>query len=209
MAIFFYILPTSLQYWTVPEEHPTSPPAQSWYWDNPLTLILIFAVIEPASNLEVLEVASKSIRVSWDASIGEVSGYKVQMIPMMTGSKRQELYLGPGQTSVVVRDLSPDVEYQISLFALKGLMPSEPITIMQKTQPVKVSVGEYNIVMILNNFLNLLIRWMFLLYHGHGQWSIYFCKCIDNAEEVWQKVPSLESLIFFHFGKYVYHLAES
>lgn len=113
--------------------------------------------------------ASKSIRVSWDASIGEVSGYKVQMIPMMTGSKRQELYLGPGQTSVVVRDLSPDVEYQISLFALKGLMPSEPITIMQKTQPVKVSVGEYNIVMILNNFLNLLIRWMFLLYHGHEQ----------------------------------------
>ncbi|XP_041814167.1 collagen alpha-1(XII) chain [Chelmon rostratus] len=97
-------------------------------------------VVEPASNLQVLEVASKSIRVTWDASIGEVSGYKVRMIPMMAGSKRQELYVGPGQTSVVVRDLSPDTEYQISLYALKGLTPSEPVTIMQKTQPLKLSL---------------------------------------------------------------------
>ncbi|XP_034555947.1 collagen alpha-1(XII) chain [Notolabrus celidotus] len=97
-------------------------------------------VVEPASNLQVLEVASKSIRVTWDSSIGEVSGYKVQMLPMMTGSKRQELYVGAGQTSVVVRDLSPDTQYQISLYALKGLTPSDPVTIMQMTEPVKVSV---------------------------------------------------------------------
>ncbi|XP_074472614.1 collagen alpha-1(XII) chain isoform X2 [Sebastes fasciatus] len=97
-------------------------------------------VVEPASNLQVVEVASKSVRLSWDASIGEISGYKVQMIPMMAGSKRQELYVGPTQTSVVVRDLSADTEYQINLFALRGLTPSEPVTVMQKTQPLKVSV---------------------------------------------------------------------
>lgn len=91
--------------------------------------------------------------MTWDASIGEVTGYKVQMIPMMTGSKRQELYVGPGQTSVVVRDLSPDTEYQINLYALKGLMPSEPITTMQKTQPVTVSLGEYNIMSSLVDFI--------------------------------------------------------
>ncbi|KAM6915073.1 collagen alpha-1(XII) chain [Xenentodon cancila] len=97
-------------------------------------------VVEPASNLQVLEVASKSMRITWVASIGDVSGYRIQMIPMMTGSRRQDLYLGPTQNSVVVRDLSPDTEYQVSLFALKGLMPSEPVTVMQKTEPVKVSV---------------------------------------------------------------------
>lgn len=86
------------------------------------------------------------MRITWDASIGDISGYKLQMIPMMTGSKRQELYLSPTQTSVVVRDLSPDTEYQISLFALKGLTPSEPIVAMQKTEPVKVSLGKYEIV---------------------------------------------------------------
>nr|XP_057921467.1 collagen alpha-1(XII) chain isoform X1 [Doryrhamphus excisus] len=97
-------------------------------------------VVEPASNLQVLEVASKTMRMSWSASAGDVSGYKVQMIPMMAGGKRQELYVGQSQTSVVVRDLSPDMEYQVSLFALKGLTPSEPVVVLQRTQPVKVSV---------------------------------------------------------------------
>lgn len=79
----------------------------------------------------------------WDPSIGDVSGYKIQLIPMMAGSMRQELYVGAGQTSVAVRGLSADTEYQIVLFALKGLTPSEPITAMQKTLPVRVSLGEY------------------------------------------------------------------
>uniref|UniRef100_A0A673I296 Collagen alpha-1(XII) chain n=1 Tax=Sinocyclocheilus rhinocerous TaxID=307959 RepID=A0A673I296_9TELE len=97
-------------------------------------------VVEPASNLQVTEVASKSMRVTWDASIGEVTGYKVQMVPMLAGSKRQELYVGPTQTSVNVRDLSPDTEYEISLFALKGLMPSEAVMAMEKTQPLKLTL---------------------------------------------------------------------
>lgn len=115
----------------------------SLHLHNTVRLTYVFAVVEPASNLQVLEVSSKTMRVTWDASIGDVSSYKLQMIPMITGGKRQELYLSPTQTSAVVRDLSPDTEYQISLFALKGLMPSEPIVIMQKMQPVKVSLGEY------------------------------------------------------------------
>ncbi|XP_055740500.1 collagen alpha-1(XII) chain-like isoform X5 [Salvelinus fontinalis] len=97
-------------------------------------------VIEPASNLRVMEMASKSMRVTWDISIGDVSGYKLQLIPMMAGNKRQELYVGASQTSVMVTGLSPDTEYQISLFALKGLTPSEPIMTMEKTEPVKVSL---------------------------------------------------------------------
>uniref|UniRef100_A0A3B4EY55 Collagen alpha-1(XII) chain n=1 Tax=Pundamilia nyererei TaxID=303518 RepID=A0A3B4EY55_9CICH len=96
--------------------------------------------VEPAYNLQVQEVISKSMRLMWDPSIGDVSGYKIQLIPMMAGSMRQELYVGAGQTSVVVRGLSADTEYQIVLFALKGLTPSEPITAMQKTLPVRVSL---------------------------------------------------------------------
>lgn len=85
------------------------------------------------------------MRITWDASIGEVTGYKVQLVPMMAGSKRQELYVGPTQTSVNVRDLTPDTEYEISLFSLNGLTPSEPVMAMEKTQPIKVSLGEENI----------------------------------------------------------------
>uniref|UniRef100_A0A8C5E3M3 Collagen alpha-1(XII) chain-like n=1 Tax=Gouania willdenowi TaxID=441366 RepID=A0A8C5E3M3_GOUWI len=96
--------------------------------------------VEPASDLQVLEVASKSMRLTWGSSIGDVSGYKVQLVPMIAGSKRHDLYVGPEQKSVVVRDLSPDTEYEISLFALNGLTPSEPLSTLQKTLPVKVSV---------------------------------------------------------------------
>lgn len=101
-----------------------------------------FPVVEPAFNLQVTEIASKSMRVTWDASPGEITGYKITLIPMLAGMKRQELYMGPTQTSINVRDLSPETEYEISLYALKGLTPSEPIMAMEKTQPIKVSTGK-------------------------------------------------------------------
>lgn len=96
-------------------------------------------MVEPASNLQVTEIASKSMRVTWDPSLGDISGYKLILIPMLPGMKRQELYIGATQTSINVRDLSPETEYEISLYALKGLTPSEAIMAMEKTQPVKVS----------------------------------------------------------------------
>uniref|UniRef100_A0A8C5CCN3 Collagen type XII alpha 1 chain n=1 Tax=Gadus morhua TaxID=8049 RepID=A0A8C5CCN3_GADMO len=97
-------------------------------------------VVEPANNLQVLEFASKSMRLTWDPSFGDVSGYKIQVVPMMSGPKRQELYVGHAQTSLLVRDLAPDTEYQISLFALNGLTPSEAVTVMGKTESVQVSL---------------------------------------------------------------------
>lgn len=99
-------------------------------------------VVDPASNLQVTEMASKSMRVTWDASPGDITGYKLTLIPMLPGMKRQELYIGPTQTSINVRDLSPETEYEISLYALKGLTPSEPTIEMGKTQPIKVSTGK-------------------------------------------------------------------
>ncbi|XP_077407183.1 collagen alpha-1(XII) chain [Vanacampus margaritifer] len=95
-------------------------------------------MVEPASNLQVTEIASKSMKVTWDASQGYISGYKLVLLPMLPGMTRQELYISATQTSINVRDLSPDTEYQINLYALKGLTPSEPIMAMERTQPVKV-----------------------------------------------------------------------
>lgn len=108
------------------------------------SILYFIVVVEPASNLQVTEISSKSMRVTWDASPGDITGYKLQLIPMLAGNKRQELYTGPTQASVNVRDLSPETEYEISLFALKAFIPSEPVMAMEKTQPVKVSVGKTN-----------------------------------------------------------------
>ncbi|XP_066579143.1 collagen alpha-1(XII) chain isoform X2 [Amia ocellicauda] len=97
-------------------------------------------IIEPASNLQVTEMSAKSMRVTWDPSPGQITGYKLQLIPMISGSDRQELYMGPLVTTMTVKNLSPETEYQINLFALRGLTPSEPVMAMEKTQPVKVSL---------------------------------------------------------------------
>ncbi|XP_067222856.1 collagen alpha-1(XII) chain isoform X4 [Chanodichthys erythropterus] len=96
-------------------------------------------VVEPASNLRVTDISSKSMRITWESSPGVITGYKLQVFPIIAGAKKQELYTGPTFTLANVRDLSPETEYEISLFALKGLTPSKPQVVTEKTQPVKVS----------------------------------------------------------------------
>lgn len=88
------------------------------------------------------EVSSKYIKLSWTPSLSPVTGYKVLLIPMTTGSRQHALSVGPQTTTLSVRDLSADTEYQISVSAMKGLTSSEPVSIMEKTQPMKVQVGE-------------------------------------------------------------------
>lgn len=111
--------------------------------------VFFASVVEAASNLQVTELTSKSMRLQWDASPGDVTGYKLQLVPMIAGAKRQELYVGPTQTFVNVRDLSPETEYEISLFALKGLTPSEAVMAMEKTEPLKVSMGKTSSCLVL------------------------------------------------------------
>lgn len=101
-----------------------------------------FVVIEPPSNLIATEVSSKYIKLSWTPSPSPVTGYKVLLTPMTTGSRQHALSVGPQTTMLSVRDLSADTEYQISVSAMKGLTASEPISIMEKTQPMKVQVGK-------------------------------------------------------------------
>nr|XP_023970152.1 collagen alpha-1(XII) chain isoform X1 [Chrysemys picta bellii] len=96
--------------------------------------------VEPPSNLVATQISSKSIRVTWDPSASQITGYRVQFFPMIAGAKQHVLSVGPQTTALNVRDLSPETEYQISIYAMKGMAASEPITIMEKTQPVKVQV---------------------------------------------------------------------
>lgn len=119
-------------------------------------------MVEPASNLQVIEIASKSMRVTWDLSLGDVTGYKLTLIPMLPGMKRQELYMAGMQSSINVRDLSPETEYEITLYALKGLVPSEPVMAMEKTQPIKVTTGEHAVFVSVTTVLYSLLLSRFL-----------------------------------------------
>ncbi|XP_077162695.1 collagen alpha-1(XII) chain isoform X2 [Paroedura picta] len=96
--------------------------------------------VEPPSNLVATQVSSRSIRITWYPSPSEITGYKVELIPMIAGAKQYSLSVGPQTTAFNVKDLSSETEYQIHVYAMKGLTASEPVTIMEKTQPVKVQV---------------------------------------------------------------------
>ena len=113
-----------------------------------LFLIFFFLVIEPPSNLVVTELSSKYIRLSWDPSPSAVTGYKILLTPMAAGSRHNALSVGPQTTTLNVRDLTADTEYQISVFAMKGLTSSEPTSVMEKTQPMKVQVGKVAISLL-------------------------------------------------------------
>ncbi|EAW48748.1 collagen, type XII, alpha 1, isoform CRA_a [Homo sapiens] len=97
-------------------------------------------VVEPPSNLIAMEVSSKYVKLNWNPSPSPVTGYKVILTPMTAGSRQHALSVGPQTTTLSVRDLSADTEYQISVSAMKGMTSSEPISIMEKTQPMKVQV---------------------------------------------------------------------
>lgn len=113
-----------------------------------LLFLLFLLVIEPPSNLVVTDLSSKFIRLRWDPSPSAVTGYKILLTPMAAGSRHHALSVGPQTTTLNVRDLSADTEYQISVFAMKGLTSSEPVSVMEKTQPMKVQVGKVAILLL-------------------------------------------------------------
>lgn len=119
--------------------------------------------MEPPSNLVATQVSSKSVRITWDPSTSQITGYRLQFIPMIAGGKQHVLSVGPQTTALNVKDLSPDTEYQINVYAMKGLTPSEPITIMEKTQQVKVQVGELGTTVLFSHSSFLLFKPLMLV----------------------------------------------
>ncbi|XP_039202568.1 collagen alpha-1(XII) chain isoform X3 [Crotalus tigris] len=96
--------------------------------------------IEPPSNLAASQISSRSIKITWDPSPSDITGYKVDIIPMIAGAKQFSVNVGPQTTAFNIKELSADTEYQINVYAMKGLASSEPVSIMEKTQPVKVRI---------------------------------------------------------------------
>lgn len=98
--------------------------------------------MDPPSDLFVTEISSKSMKITWKASPSQITGYRIQLTPMLAGSKSQAVNVGPKTTSHILKDLSPDTEYEINVFAMKELTASEPISTLEKTQAVKIRVGK-------------------------------------------------------------------
>ncbi|XP_048391729.1 collagen alpha-1(XII) chain isoform X1 [Stegostoma tigrinum] len=97
-------------------------------------------VVEPPSNLQALEIASNFMKLTWDSSPGQITGYRVHLIPMVAGIQEKSVNVDARTRIAVVKDLTAETEYQINLYAMRGLASSEPVSLMEKTQPVKETI---------------------------------------------------------------------
>lgn len=59
-------------------------------------------VVEPPSNLVATQISSKSVRITWDPSTSQITGYRLQFIPMIAGGKQHVLSVGPRDRKSVV-----------------------------------------------------------------------------------------------------------
>ncbi|XP_061864653.1 collagen alpha-1(VII) chain [Colius striatus] len=74
------------------------------------------------SNLEILERGLDQLQIRWTAASGPVTSYHVQWVPLTglgqpVAAERQEVSLGPRETSAVLRGLRMGTEYLVTVTA--------------------------------------------------------------------------------------------
>ncbi|KAK2534726.1 Col7a1 [Columba livia] len=112
------------------------------------------------SNLEILERGLDQLRIRWAAASGPVTGYRVQHVPL-TGlgqpvvAERQEVSLGPRETSAVLRGLRAGTEYMVTVTAQYANSIGESVSSRARTQSRTGSVLDFRVVETGPTFLRL------------------------------------------------------
>ncbi|KAJ7406919.1 hypothetical protein WISP_130785 [Willisornis vidua] len=112
------------------------------------------------SNLEILERGFDQLQIRWAAASGPVTGYRVQHVPL-TGlgqsimAERQEVSLGPRETSAVLRGLRVGTEYLVTVTAQYANSIGESVSGRARTQSRAGSMLDFRVVETGPTFLRL------------------------------------------------------
>ncbi|NXC79092.1 CO7A1 protein, partial [Cercotrichas coryphoeus] len=115
------------------------------------------------SNLEIPEGGLDHLRIRWRAASGPVTGYRVQYVPL-TGlgqpimAERQEVSVGPRETSTVLRGLRVGTEYLVTVTAQYANSIGESVSGRARTQSRAGSVLDFRVVETGPTFLRLAWR---------------------------------------------------
>ncbi|NXY20585.1 CO7A1 protein, partial [Atrichornis clamosus] len=112
------------------------------------------------SNLEILERGLNHLRIRWTAATGPITGYRVQYVPL-TGlgqpimAERQEVSMGPRETSTVLRGLRLGTEYLVTVTAQYANSIGESVSGRAQTQSRAGSTLNFRVVETGPTFLRL------------------------------------------------------
>ncbi|XP_065543694.1 collagen alpha-1(VII) chain [Lathamus discolor] len=112
------------------------------------------------SNLEFLERGLDQLHIRWTAASGPVTSYRLQRVPL-TGlgqpvvAERQEVSLGPRETSAVLRGLRAGTEYLVTVTAQYANSVGESVSGRARTQSQAGSVLDFRVMEAGPTFLRL------------------------------------------------------
>ncbi|KAL2299817.1 hypothetical protein Nmel_012667 [Mimus melanotis] len=115
------------------------------------------------SNLEISEGGLDHLRIRWRAASGPITGYRVQYVPL-TGlgqpimAERQEVSVGPQETSTVLRRLRVGTEYLVTVTAQYANSIGESVSGRARTQSRAGSILDFRVVETGPTFLRLAWR---------------------------------------------------
>ncbi|NWV63250.1 CO7A1 protein, partial [Malurus elegans] len=110
------------------------------------------------SNLEIPERGFDHLQIRWRAASGPITGYRVQYVPL-TGlgqpimAERQEVSVGPRETSTVLRGLRVGTEYLVTVTAQYANSIGESVSGRARTQSRAGSTLDFRVVEIGPTFL--------------------------------------------------------
>ncbi|XP_072370167.1 collagen alpha-1(XII) chain-like isoform X5 [Scyliorhinus torazame] len=104
---------------------------------EPLTGTETTMPIPGVRNLNVYDVTPTTMNVKWEPATG-ASGYMLLYAPVNASipTVEKELKVGPDNTDLKLENLFPNTEYTVTIHALYGDVPSDPLSVHETTLPV-------------------------------------------------------------------------
>ncbi|XP_028924951.1 fibronectin isoform X8 [Ornithorhynchus anatinus] len=105
---------------------------------EPLVQTAVTTIPSP-TNLKFIQVNPTSLTAKWDAPNVQLTGYRVRVTPKEKTGPMKEINLSPDSTSAVVSGLMVATKYEVSVYALKDTLTSQPaqgvVTTLENVSP--------------------------------------------------------------------------